>query len=327
MSLKTLPQELIDHIIDDIDPDDFALLSVVSRIAQSWRPRSQPRIWRKVILSGTERLELLKTLLSHSPHLAPYIQTLLIDKCDLVDYIEICTRFINVSDLTLTNYWDMFSEQILSPLGDFLSSLSSLSSLSLRIGRLSEHILQVLFDSCASLTAISFERCLEPIISTDLPFTSLTAPRSLQSIACDGRSAIIESLATCTYAPGFPTHLRLGPGNRYRGQQVQLLNAMKDQLESVEILGILHWRENAGQLHEHIASANLFLTRITQQTQSASSHAVASRSSPFTSDRQDFISPSSFRLACPPSVSYVSSSTHTMTSYLSTIFYLKGHGG
>lgn len=250
MSPRTLPQELIEHIIDAIHVDDVDhyFLSIVSRVAKAWRPRSQALIFRDIVLDDSLVLPgRLKTLLSRSPHLAPYVQTLRLGDGDIVELCAICSSLTNVSELFLREI-QLSSEHSLRSFGDFLSSLSSLSSLSLRECTLSRTAVQVLLHSCTSLKAISFTACEDDSKPTPLPFTSLAAPRNLRSIACDGLSAaVLDSLAITTFAPGLPTHLHLGAGINYQPAQIRLLNSVKDQLESVELLASWCWPLERGQ--------------------------------------------------------------------------------
>lgn len=246
MSAKTLPQELIEHTIDIIHLDDVDhhFLSIVSRVAKAWRPRSQALIFREIIIADSLVLPgRLKTLLSRSPHLASYVQTLRLGDCgvDIVELCAICSSLTNVSELFLREI-RLSSEHILRSFGEFLTSLPSLSSLSIRECTLSRTAVQVVFHSCSSLKAISFKSCKDNSKPTPLPFTTLTAPSSLRSIACDGLSAaVLDSLVISSFAPGLPTHLHLGAGINYQPTQIQLLNSVKDRVESVELLASWCW--------------------------------------------------------------------------------------
>lgn len=243
MPPKTLPQELIENIIDTVlldDVDTFSL-SIISRVAQAWRPRSQAIIFRNIDIPDPYHLGRFKALLSGSPHLAPYVQRLRLGAGDISEYCEISNNLTNVSELTLRDI-PLRGESSLRSLDDLLSSLPSLSSLSLRECAHSPTVVQVIFNSCTSLKAISFESCPDDPEPTILPFTSLAAPPSLQSIACDDHSAaVLNSLAMCTFGPGLPTHLYLGPGTNYEIGQLRLLQAVKDRLESLELLMPYWW--------------------------------------------------------------------------------------
>lgn len=238
MPPKTLPLELIENIIDTVLLDDVnhLSLSIISRVAQSWGPRSQAIIFRNIDIPDSYHLGRFKALLSRSPHLAPYVQRLRLGAGDISEYCEISSSLTNVSELTLREILLRGADSLRS-LGDFLSSLPSLLSLSLRECAHSPTVVQVIFNSCISLKAISFEYCPDDPQPNPLPFTSLAAPRSLQSIACDDHSAsVLNSLAICTFGPGLPTYLYLGPGTNYEIGQLRLLQTVKDWLESLELL-------------------------------------------------------------------------------------------
>lgn len=158
---------------------------------------------------------------------------------DILKYCEICSRLMNVSELTL-RVTTLREADSLRAVGDFLlsllSSLPSLSSLSLRECILSRAAIRVLFNSCSSLKTVSCkgcEDCKEPTTFS----SGLAVPVSPQWIACDGySSAVLDFLIVCEFGDGLPTHLHLGPEIENQTSQVRLLNAVKDPLKSLEML-------------------------------------------------------------------------------------------
>lgn len=204
MSAKTLPQELIEHTIDIIHLDDVDhyFLSIVSRVAKVWRPRSQALIFREIIIADSLVLPgRLKTLLSRSPHLASCVQTLRLGDCgvDIVELCAICSSLTNVSELFLREI-RLSSEHSLRSFGEFLTSLPSLSSLSIRECTLSLTVVQVVFHSCSSLKAISFKSCKDNFKPT---------PPTFYHPYCSEQPAIYRMRWPICCSPRFPCYIHI----------------------------------------------------------------------------------------------------------------------
>ncbi|KAJ7743627.1 hypothetical protein B0H16DRAFT_1561138 [Mycena metata] len=76
----TCPQELIDLILDEVDPTDHPTLKSCALVGRSFRPTSQKRIFSDLTILPDHgsflALQRLEVVLSASPHLAQHVRTL-----------------------------------------------------------------------------------------------------------------------------------------------------------------------------------------------------------------------------------------------------------
>lgn len=57
-----IPQEIIDEVIDDLDEKDRKTLSAASRVGKRWRDRAQARLFKKVNIHHSQRLQDLQDM-------------------------------------------------------------------------------------------------------------------------------------------------------------------------------------------------------------------------------------------------------------------------
>lgn len=168
-----LPQEVVDHIVDDIE--DWNALSIATLISRIWTTRAQKIQYQKSVINGQSSFDTLGEIFQCSPQL-----------CTNVEVLEIYAK--GLVDLTHT-------------ISSVCGGMANLHSLSLHETDLERRIDVPLFcgfiGSLPHLSSLSFHKCVLLGDSAALIVEAATALESLSFVDCDphhGHRSILKSI-------------------------------------------------------------------------------------------------------------------------------------
>lgn len=224
----------------------MGVLSTTALVASHWRERSQQHQYRAIVIRGHNSLYGLQSeLLTRSPQLANYVSSVTyLDIPHVNGYAsnvqaslyDVCGSMVNLSHLRLDGV-RMVDPEDLEAAFEFLASLPSLSSLSLRNYEVDPVLFPLLVHAGSTLNSISLSAC--DYMKTHLPsIRPVDSSCRIRSIRIDDVSMDnLDFLWACPSALRHVTHFSFHCLElRFAAHELDgILALMKDSLEVLEL--------------------------------------------------------------------------------------------